>query len=336
MRSHRILILAFSLLSACGGISAEGDYYFVRSGEADLPVWVRGNVESGTFLVFLHGGPGYSAMGNPGAPAFNELEKRYAVVYWDQRASGSSQGNVDPSTLTMEQFVEDTDRVLETLALRYSPRAVFLVGHSWGGALGTAYLLDPARQAKVRGWVEIDGSHDVVEGYRLSRERMLEYIDARLAEGVEEPWRKARDFYEATDRLSTDNILTHTSYVGMAGGYSYRNEVANERSPDELIFASPSNTLAWGHNEVATPMQFDFYGLSFTRDMERLTLPSLVMWGRHDGILPVGLAQQAYEALGTPGDLKRLVIFEESAHSPQDDEPTRFATELSSFIDQHR
>ncbi|MGA9521883.1 MAG: alpha/beta fold hydrolase [Myxococcaceae bacterium] len=119
MRRLGILLLGSSLLTACGA-GTDGDYYFVRSGDAERRQHLR------------------RAMSNPGRPAFNELEQRYAVVYWDQRGSGTSQGDVDPSTLSMEQFIEDTDRVLETLAMRYSPRSIFLVGHSWGGSLGSA------------------------------------------------------------------------------------------------------------------------------------------------------------------------------------------------------
>jgi pimeloyl-ACP methyl ester carboxylesterase len=333
MRVLSLSLLFLSLLSACGG---EGDYFFVRSGEADLPVWVRGNTGSGTFLVLLHGGPGYSALREVGTPAFEALEERYAVVYWDQRASGTSQGNVDATTLTLEQFVTDTDRVMETLGLRYPSARFFLLGHSWGGQLGTAWLLDPARQAKVRGWVEVDGSHDVVEGYRLSREWMLRYSAERLAAGEETPWREARDWYEAHPALTLETILQHSGYVHRAGGYSRRAPPTSSQSVGEQLFTSPFNRFAHLYNNPTTAKAFDIYGSSLTADMGRITLPSLVLWGRHDGILPPELATQAYQALGTPEAHKSLVFFEDSAHSPHEDEPERFVSELSTFIERYR
>ncbi len=34
------------------------DYFWVEHNNARMPVWVRGNTASGTFIVFNHGGPG--------------------------------------------------------------------------------------------------------------------------------------------------------------------------------------------------------------------------------------------------------------------------------------
>jgi pimeloyl-ACP methyl ester carboxylesterase len=58
-------------------------------------------------------------------------------------------------------------------------------------------------------------------------------------------------------------------------------------------------------------------------------MPSLIVWGRRDPLIPVAHAQTAHDAM--PGSL--LEIFEESGHFPQLDDPIRFAALLAEFID---
>jgi pimeloyl-ACP methyl ester carboxylesterase len=58
-------------------------------------------------------------------------------------------------------------------------------------------------------------------------------------------------------------------------------------------------------------------------------LPTLVVWGRHDRIIPVSHAAAAHEAL--PGS--HLRIFDESGHFPQVEEPDNFVAALGDFMD---
>jgi pimeloyl-ACP methyl ester carboxylesterase len=58
-------------------------------------------------------------------------------------------------------------------------------------------------------------------------------------------------------------------------------------------------------------------------------MPSLIVWGRRDPIIPVAHAGIAHR--GMPGS--RLEVFDDSGHFPQLDAPVRFARTLSDFID---
>jgi pimeloyl-ACP methyl ester carboxylesterase len=58
-------------------------------------------------------------------------------------------------------------------------------------------------------------------------------------------------------------------------------------------------------------------------------MPSLILWGRRDHIIPVAHALAASE--GMPGS--RLVVFDHAGHFPQLDEPLRFARALLEFFD---
>ena len=59
-------------------------------------------------------------------------------------------------------------------------------------------------------------------------------------------------------------------------------------------------------------------------------MPTLIMWGRRDKIIPVGHARPAHE--GMPGS--RLELFDDSGHFPHLDDPLRFARTLAHFFDE--
>ncbi len=59
-------------------------------------------------------------------------------------------------------------------------------------------------------------------------------------------------------------------------------------------------------------------------------MPTLIIWGGQDRIIPVRHARTAHE--GMPGS--RLEIFEAAGHFPQLDDPTRFACTLGAFLDE--
>jgi len=59
------------------------------------------------------------------------------------------------------------------------------------------------------------------------------------------------------------------------------------------------------------------------------SMPTMLMWGAHDGIIPVRHAHIAHEAMAA----SRLSIFEEAGHFPHHTDADRFIRELRDFID---
>jgi pimeloyl-ACP methyl ester carboxylesterase len=58
-------------------------------------------------------------------------------------------------------------------------------------------------------------------------------------------------------------------------------------------------------------------------------LPTLIVWGRRDRIIPISHAFAAHEAI--PGS--RVVVFERSGHFPHTEEPEHFAETVAEFVD---
>ncbi len=313
----------------CGGcVAGEGDLFYLRSAGADMPVWVRGDLDAEVLVLLLHGGPGASALTYHWY--LEALEARYAVAYWDQRGSGASQGNPDPATFTLDQFVADTDLIVDTLRDRYAPRALVLLGHSWGGGLGSAYLLE--HQEKTDGWINVDGASDFQGGLEQSAVWVQEHAAAQVAAGERvRYWEKALDWYDTSPSLTDANTVTvHAGYVTSAHGYLLEDAETTGGWTD--VFASPFSLFSALSNNAWTLEAMEaVFSMNLNPQMDTVTLPSLVLWGRHDGILPVALAQDAVDALGATD--KNLQIFEDTAHLPMIEETEAFGEAVTGFID---
>ena len=101
---------------------------------------VRGRDARSPVLLILHGGPGSSETVLFRRFVGAALEDKAVVAYWDQRGAGRSYSrSIPPDTMTVGQFLADTDAVVDTLRQRFGRDRVALLGHSWGSALGALY-----------------------------------------------------------------------------------------------------------------------------------------------------------------------------------------------------
>lgn len=357
----RLFALLIFTLAAAAGCSepflpeAGEDFFYVKRRKARFPVWVKGNLDSDVFLVIVHGGPGSTGTQYFHYGAFDPLQEDYAVVYWEERASGFSQGNGPggQNNLNAEEAAKDLEAVIEVVKHKYAPKDLFVLGHSWGGVLTTAFMGNiPERQNLADGWILVDGGHNWSLGQELSVEwvknQARQFLDgSKSSRFDDEHWEEVLDWYADHPLGDWDNISSmgwiqkHVQYVDDADGYFL------PENRDEI------NRRTFGENGLALQTAFDFSGAwawftngdpplwdsqkSITTDqMHQITVPTLIAWGRHDGILPVELAQDAYDRISTPEQDKSIVIYEETAHSPMYEETEKFNADVKRFIEAYR
>src|SRR5437764_14354020 len=119
-----------------------------------LPDGYNLNVEelgSGFPVIVLHGGPGMDH--TMFRPYLDPLGDEFRLLYVDERGQGRSD-RVDPTTLTLDVFARDVDRLAQALRLG----SFALLGHSFGAIIATyhateigtaaAYLISPGRHAR--------------------------------------------------------------------------------------------------------------------------------------------------------------------------------------------
>lgn len=94
-----------------------------------------GNPDS-ALLIVLHGGPGSDYRHLLNCKEFSDAGFR--VVFYDQRGSGLSKRHSKDS-YTLDLMAEDLSAVIGHYKTR-SDQKVFLLGHSWGAMLATAFI----------------------------------------------------------------------------------------------------------------------------------------------------------------------------------------------------
>lgn len=337
MKKNILLIIIILSLFGCkkDKFLGEGDYYFLKNDGAVMPVWVRGNTSSGIFIITLHGGPGASAHEFVLSKAFEELEEKYAVVYWDQRFAGIAQGNPAKSTLNVEQFIEDTDHCIKLIKHLYNPKSIFLLGHSWGGGLGTAYLGRGNNQVGINGWIDVDGSKNDTLEVKLVKNWVLDKAQGYLAAGDDpELWNYAIQWYNENPNPTYSDIEPYI-FVSSARGDVYDFEKFNEinKIPYLRLFFKSPISLAFLIKQTDPSFA---NGINFTAEMNQIHIPSLVLWGENDGILPVELSEWTYNTLGTPASQKHIYTFPECAHGPHFEKPAMFAEQVRNFVELYR
>ena len=147
-------------------ISEDG---FVSIGGIEQWVAIRGRDRARPAILFLHGGPGEAQ--SLFLSAFAPWEKRYVVAQWDQRGAGKTFGRNGLSTpdMTLDQLARDTIEVAQHVLNRLGISKLFLVGHSWGSALGlTAMRLRPELFHAFIGTGQIVSGRGMMESWRQS------------------------------------------------------------------------------------------------------------------------------------------------------------------------
>lgn len=325
-----LLIITLSLI-ACKKeeFQESGDFFYLNSEGATMPVWVKGNTVSNTFIIMLHGGPeGGSSQYYTIFPSHKKIEEEFAIVYWDQRMCGMSQGNPSMEDATLDQFTIDLDKLISIINDQYNDPKIFLMGHSWGGAVGTNYLLQ--HQSKIKGWIEIDGGHSWTTANAISRDSMMAFAQHKMQTVKDSAyWHFAFDWYQQHPIVGI-NDNAHYNFVGQANGYDYNFESDSLPIPfTDLLLYSPISTAYF-----FVPYKFAFLnnGLDLQNQLHTITIPTLICWGKHDRVFPVTLAYDTYNKIGTPMEDKYLKIFDISAHSPNYEQPMEFANTVIPFV----
>ncbi|MDC7126424.1 MAG: alpha/beta hydrolase [Spirochaetales bacterium] len=324
------------LCASCTGLQSDGDFVYVSYKGADMPVLVEGNKDSGIFIIYVHGGPGGSSFIDIHNKFFDSIEEQYAMVFYDQRASGNSKGQVTVDQLNLEQFIEDLDVITEYIKQTYSPTKLVLLGHSWGGTLGTAYLLDSDRRQKYDGWIEVDGGHNIGDSaFAYSKQFVLDKVNEELSGDLgsskRRSWESIKTFYDGlTSWRDSDIIISHSKYVRTAGGYFYNSDNSDGLVPVSDVLFSETNYIALLAQNEFVVRNMDIWFYNFTDQLSEIDIPTYIAWGRHDGILPVQLGEEAIASFGLTED--DYYIFEESAHSPHYEQTALFNEKIINFI----
>ena len=287
---------------------------------------VRGWDTNKPVLLFLAGGPGGTQMGAV-RHELAELEKHFVVVGWDQPGSGKSYYAEKTRNITVDTYVEDGHALTEYLKERFSREKIYLVGESWGSALGIflAHKYPESYHALIGTAQMVDFAEterlDYAKAMELAKSKGDTAIVARLTKNGSPPYygkdvtRKSAVYLNYLSAHMTGNPDIHNP-----GYNTFRDIGSSEYGLLDKInfFLGILNT--YGH------VYQQLYTTDLRRDYATLEIPVYFFLGRHDVNAPPALAEEYERRLMAPD--KKIVWFEHSGHSPWINERDKFMREV--------
>lgn len=275
----------------------------------------------------------------PGLPIINEvrrferllgLEDAFTVVYWDQRGTGLSsmplRSRRNGFDITVPAMVGDAVSLLELLRGRFGGKTL-IAGFSFGATFAAyaAAQRPDLVAALVATAIDIDVPAAEAHTY-----------DFVLAAARQRGNRRAIRQLEAIGpppHLDRKQFATRARWAANFGGVASGESFASMfrellaslvRSPDYSVTDVIRSVRGFTASQAALQSQLADTDLLGT--VPRLDVPIVMAQGRLDRVAPGASAQRFHDSLMAPS--KRLVWFENSAHTPHLEEPAKFRSLL--------
>ena len=313
------------------------DIFYLENKGAAMRVEVDGNTASKIFLVIVHGGPGVPCMIYNTDFISQNLENQLAIVFWDQRNAGASQGGMNGKYLHLDQYVDDLRKLIELVKYRYGKDLrIYLVGHSWGGLVTSAFLTQGNNQSMVRGWICVDGSHNYPLNDTLTHNKLLAYGQWQTTLGKNtDQWKEIVQYCTAHNApFSFDESMQMEDYATTAETLIdsvkqldmmklFWHYALSQKSPvtaDGMNYLYSSNADL--NKEIST--------VGFSMLLYKVTVPSLLLYGKYDFICPEGLADDILAHIGS--SYVKKVISPVSGHNLMFQDGKLFVSEVVDFV----
>jgi proline iminopeptidase len=307
MSLPRLTLLFGLLLSATvHGAPPPGEGFVMAPGG---PVWYHvAGAGPGVPLLALHGGPGGTSCG---LSRLEALGDQRPVIRYDQLGTGRSGRPDDLSLWTVARFIEELHQLRQSLGLE----RMHLLGHSWGGALAAAYVLEKGTE----GIVSLTLSSPLlstpawVADANLLRRQLPAEVQQTLAE------------HEAAGTIDSE------AYQQASELFYERYVYAGEKPEDPAECAgAPWNQVIyehmWGPTEFhATGTLLDF---DLTPRLDEIDVPVLFIAGEFDEARPETVS--GFSKL-IPG--ARMEVIPGVAHASLSKAPEQYRALLEGFLD---
>jgi pimeloyl-ACP methyl ester carboxylesterase len=293
----------------------------VEIGGHDLAMMIRGRSSESPVLLFLAGGPGGSELGAM-RRHLETLEQDFLVVTWDQRGTGKSYDQLDPtSTLTLESAVSDTVEVTNYLRDRFGKEKIYLVGQSWGSTLGV---------------LAVQQHHELYQAFVGVGQMVSQRETDRIFYRDTLAWARATDKSDLVATLTDIGPPPYETILPYESALTYEHEVypydhsqnsEGEGGFSENLFVEEYTLLEQIHALGAMMDTFSvlypqLQQIDFREDATRLDVPVYLVQGRHEARGRAVLANEWFEQLDAPS--KKMIVLDTSGHRPLFEQPEWF------------
>ncbi|MEA4988475.1 MAG: alpha/beta hydrolase [Anaerovorax sp.] len=281
---------------------------------------------SNPVLLFVHGGPGMPEYFLT-EDYFTGLEDYFTVVYWDQRGAGLSySSNIDKSTITVDQYIDDTIQVTNYLRGRFGQDKIYLMAHSWG----TYFGIQAVKKAPqlYNSYIAVGQIANQDESEKRAYQYMLDY------------YKKTGD-KKALKKLK-ENPYTSDGYESIRDNFMHRSGIGTTHNMKSVMtgifFASLKNreyTLTEKINLWRGKLLLNKSNQLKMKDDLRdkvtsLDVPTYFFSGIYDYTVNYKISEEYLMQLEVP--VKGFYLFKNSAHSPIFEEPNKVTQIIESDI----
>jgi proline iminopeptidase len=298
MHRRAAVALIALLLPACTRQSDRTGTYFDNAGRDDLltggvklipiqtpkgqfNVWTKRVGNNPTIkLLLLHGGPGAT---HEYFEAFDSYFPAAGIeyYYYDQLGSYYSDQPDEPDLWETPRFVEEVEQVRQALGLDQSN--FYLLGHSWGGILAMEYAL--AHQDKLKGLI--------ISNMMASAPAYNEYAVKVLMPAMDQT------ALAELKRIEAAGQYDQPRYMELMMQHHYVDHVL--RAPADQWPDPVNRAFKHLNPKIYVPMQGPSeLGLTGklltwdrTADLDKITVPTLVIGARHDTMDPAHMEVMA-------------------------------------------
>jgi len=316
------------------------DVFYVENEGAAMRVLVQGNTASKTFILIIHGGPGAGAFFYDTKFITQNIGDKYALVYWDQRNAGASQGDNNGGNLHLNVMVNDLKKVITVLKFRYGEdMSLFLLGHSFGGMIAADFVTSSDNQYMIKGLINVDGSHNYPLNDTLTREKLLSVGQYEVSQNRNiDKWTPILNYCEAhkgnfsfeesqqleiysTDAENYIDSIKHINIVSQVLRYMISDKYPLTAMLTNLLYSEDSDF----NKELAAT--------EFSSSLYKVTIPVLLLWGKYDFTCPVALGEDFFNRISSPDKL--MVISAKSGHNMILQDKDFFCNEINAFVQTH-
>jgi proline iminopeptidase len=264
-------------------------------------------IGEGDPLVVIHGGPGMSH--GYFLPHLESLADKHQIIFYDHRASGQSSYDVDSSSMTMANFVEDLDGIRQ----HYGIEKMNIMGHSWGGLLAMWYAGTYPENLK---------SMILVNTIGASRE-FTSTAMANLNGRTTTRMRQIADSLTKTPGFMAQDSLALLEAFTFSFGITFHDPADLEKL---------NLSLASDRMERQAKLQFlfpDLLNYDLHEGLNRVEAPTLLIHGDYDAN-PLDAIKKIDEALPN----SELFVIEDCGHWAFIEAPELFEEKVESFLGQ--
>ncbi len=346
MKQIIYIIIVSIFLASCQkvkitiGTNVSEPFYLDNNG-ASMRVLVEGNTLSNVFLIFVHGGPGTGSSFYNTESITQNIENKYAVVYWDQRNAGASQGNSNGNYLNLSQMTDDLKKVIQVLKSRYGQNAsVFILGHSFGGLLVSSFMTSDNNQSMVTGWIFVDGSHNYPLNDTLTRQMLMTVGKQQIALNKNTgKWNAIISYCNThTGNFTLDESSQLGDYASDAETYMEEvNQFDYETYILQHVFSGNLTLTALLFNHLYSSnadFNSELARTEFSTSLYKVVKPTLILFGKYDFICPKELGDDVFKRITTSD--KKIVISPISGHNLIFQDEALFCNEVNKFIEQYK